>query len=160
MQTLLTPGGSEVWNRQIRYCPQDVRMFSGIAQDREGAGTISQLFRTLTVDPFSHSPPMSHYSLLTPLIPPPLLSLALSLSPTRVMSHRGNTLWHSEDEHQENAPLHRSGRADGFHKHSWTLKHTNTMKEKDPFTKFKVQKKEKAFLSNTLAKSSDRCQSE
>lgn len=73
-----------------------------VAMDRGGAGTISQLFRTLTVDLFSHNPPISHYSLLTPLTPPLLLSLSLSFflalshttslsapPPPLVMSHRG-----------------------------------------------------------------------
>lgn len=98
-----------------------------VAMDRGGAGTISQLFRTLTVDLFSHNPPISHYSLLTPLTPPLLLSLSfflalshtLSLSappPIGNVTQRGtwqkasNTLT-EEDEHEENACLHKSRRA-------------------------------------------------
>lgn len=98
-----------------------------VAMDRGGAGTISQLFRTLTVDLFSHNPPISHYSLLTPLTPPLLLSLSffLALSHTTSLSapppignvtQRGtwqkasNTLT-EEDEHEENACLHKSRRA-------------------------------------------------
>lgn len=117
-----------------------------VAMDRGGAGTISQLFRTLTVDLFSHNPPISHYSLLTPLTPPLLLSLSLSfflaLSHTTSLSapppignvtQRGtwqkasNTLT-EEDEHEENACLHKSRRA-GCCIHTHT--HTHTVEETD-----------------------------
>lgn len=62
-----------------------------VAMDRGGAGTISQLFRTLTVDLFSHNPPMGHYSLLTPLSPPLLPFLSLAPSGNVTLRKHGET---------------------------------------------------------------------